>query len=63
KTAETMIVPGGYISLNPKIGKQFLYMKADEWKSWVLVYSPVLLKDVLAKDRFENWINLMHAAC
>ncbi|OAD67065.1 hypothetical protein PHYBLDRAFT_166755 [Phycomyces blakesleeanus NRRL 1555(-)] len=61
KTAETMIVPGGYTSLNSKIGKQFSYMKADEWKSWVLVYSPVLLKDVLAKDRFENWINFVDA--
>ncbi|OAD70943.1 hypothetical protein PHYBLDRAFT_63988 [Phycomyces blakesleeanus NRRL 1555(-)] len=61
KTAETMIVPGEYTSLNSKIGKQFSYMKADEWKSWVLVYSPVLLKDVLAKDRFENWINFVDA--
>ncbi|OAD65339.1 hypothetical protein PHYBLDRAFT_153589 [Phycomyces blakesleeanus NRRL 1555(-)] len=59
KTAETMIVSGRYISLNSKIGEQFSYMKADEWKSWVLVYSPVLLKDVLAKDRFENWINFV----
>ncbi|OAD71778.1 hypothetical protein PHYBLDRAFT_114208, partial [Phycomyces blakesleeanus NRRL 1555(-)] len=63
KTAETMIVPGGYTSLNSKIGKQFLYMKADESKSWMLVYLSVLLKDALAKNRFENWINFVDACC
>ncbi|OAD74310.1 hypothetical protein PHYBLDRAFT_167725 [Phycomyces blakesleeanus NRRL 1555(-)] len=37
KIAETMIVPGGYTSLNSKIGKQFLYMKADKlkFKNWI----------------------------
>ncbi|OAD74573.1 hypothetical protein PHYBLDRAFT_167977 [Phycomyces blakesleeanus NRRL 1555(-)] len=45
--AETMVVPMDYVVLKLKIGKGFPYMKADEWKSWVLVYLPILLKAIL----------------
>ncbi|OAD66238.1 hypothetical protein PHYBLDRAFT_152562 [Phycomyces blakesleeanus NRRL 1555(-)] len=54
KTAETMVIPGKYTALTKKIGKGFLYMKTDERKSWVLVYSPVLLKGVLLPNMFKN---------
>ncbi|OAD71067.1 hypothetical protein PHYBLDRAFT_171128 [Phycomyces blakesleeanus NRRL 1555(-)] len=42
KIAETMVLPRDYTTLTTKIGKGFSYMKVDEWKSWVLIYFPVL---------------------
>ncbi|OAD73074.1 hypothetical protein PHYBLDRAFT_71592 [Phycomyces blakesleeanus NRRL 1555(-)] len=36
KIAETMVLPRDYTKLISKIGKGFPYMKADDWKSWVL---------------------------
>ncbi|OAD68578.1 hypothetical protein PHYBLDRAFT_63514 [Phycomyces blakesleeanus NRRL 1555(-)] len=47
KIAETMVLLRDYTKLTSKTGKGFPYMKADDWKSWVLVYSPVLLHGVL----------------
>ncbi|KAG2191149.1 hypothetical protein INT47_012155 [Mucor saturninus] len=61
KIAETMVLPVGYSMLKTKIGKGFPRMKADEWKSWVLVYSPVLLKYVLPPANFANWIDFVDA--
>ncbi|KAG2192672.1 hypothetical protein INT47_009242 [Mucor saturninus] len=59
--AESMVVPTDYTILKTKISRGFPYMKADEWKSWVLVYSPVLLRDVLPLDKFKNWIDFVDA--
>ncbi|OAD76900.1 hypothetical protein PHYBLDRAFT_62915 [Phycomyces blakesleeanus NRRL 1555(-)] len=61
--AETMVVPMDYVVLKSKIRKGFPYMKADEWKSWVLVYSPILLKAVLPIEMFRNWISFVDACC
>ncbi|OAD73094.1 hypothetical protein PHYBLDRAFT_146407 [Phycomyces blakesleeanus NRRL 1555(-)] len=36
-------------------------MKADEWKSWVLVYSPVLLHGILPPLQFKNWMYFVDA--
>ncbi|OAD68354.1 hypothetical protein PHYBLDRAFT_173352 [Phycomyces blakesleeanus NRRL 1555(-)] len=59
--AETLVVPMDYVVLKSKIGKGFPYMKADERKSWVLVYSPILLKAVLPIEMFRNWISFVDA--
>ncbi|KAG2190754.1 hypothetical protein INT47_007247 [Mucor saturninus] len=61
KVAETMVLPVGYTMLKTKIGKGFPRMKADEWKSWVLIYSPVLLRPVLSGTKFKNWISFVDA--
>ncbi|OAD81234.1 hypothetical protein PHYBLDRAFT_138788 [Phycomyces blakesleeanus NRRL 1555(-)] len=56
-----MILPSDYTKLKTKIGKGFSHMKADEWKSWVLVYSPVLLKPVLLSNMFNGWMHYVKA--
>ncbi|OAD66189.1 hypothetical protein PHYBLDRAFT_175482 [Phycomyces blakesleeanus NRRL 1555(-)] len=61
KIADKMIVPRGYTALKSKIGKKFAFMKADERKSWVLIYSPVVLKSVLSSLHFNNWVDFVHA--
>ncbi|OAD65496.1 hypothetical protein PHYBLDRAFT_176088 [Phycomyces blakesleeanus NRRL 1555(-)] len=61
KIAETMVLPRDYTTLTTKIGKGFSYMKADKWKSWVLVYSPVLLHGILPPLQFKNWMYFVDA--
>lgn len=36
-------LPSGYESLNKKVIGNFANMKADNWKSWCLIYSPFVL--------------------
>ncbi|OAD65341.1 hypothetical protein PHYBLDRAFT_176253 [Phycomyces blakesleeanus NRRL 1555(-)] len=61
KAVEKVVLPPDYTSLGTKIAKGFPYMKADEWKSWCLVYSPVVLRDVLPLPEFKNWIEFVNA--
>ncbi|KAG2192673.1 hypothetical protein INT47_009243 [Mucor saturninus] len=59
--ANTITLPSEYASLTTKIAKGFPFMKADEWKSWCLIYSPVVLKGRLEDDLFANWIEFVDA--
>ncbi|OAD81216.1 hypothetical protein PHYBLDRAFT_161840 [Phycomyces blakesleeanus NRRL 1555(-)] len=59
--ANRMVLPVGYMTLKIKIGKKFPFMKADEWKSWCLIYSLVLLKTCLRDDLLGNWIHFVDA--
>ncbi|OAD65662.1 hypothetical protein PHYBLDRAFT_175843 [Phycomyces blakesleeanus NRRL 1555(-)] len=61
KIVENMTLPPDYTMLRSKISKGFPFMKADEWKSWCLVYSPVVLQGVLPKQKFENWMFFVNA--
>ncbi|OAD81252.1 hypothetical protein PHYBLDRAFT_72764 [Phycomyces blakesleeanus NRRL 1555(-)] len=61
KIADKMIVPRRYTALKSKIDKKIAFMKVDEWKLWVLVYSPVMLKSVLSSLHFNNWIDFVYA--
>ncbi|KAI9023011.1 hypothetical protein CLU79DRAFT_834983 [Phycomyces nitens] len=61
--ADTMELPSDYSSLKTKIARGFPFMKADEWKSWVLIYSPVVLKPVLLRQKFNSWMNFVDACC
>ncbi|OAD71012.1 hypothetical protein PHYBLDRAFT_171073 [Phycomyces blakesleeanus NRRL 1555(-)] len=61
KAVEKVVLPPDYMSLGTRIAKGFPYMKADEWKSWCLVYSPVVLRDVLPLSEFKNWIEFVNA--
>ncbi|OAD80847.1 hypothetical protein PHYBLDRAFT_61900 [Phycomyces blakesleeanus NRRL 1555(-)] len=38
-------------------------MKANKWKLWVLIYSPVVLKSVLSSLHFNNWIDFVYVCC
>ncbi|OAD65928.1 hypothetical protein PHYBLDRAFT_152955 [Phycomyces blakesleeanus NRRL 1555(-)] len=53
---EKMVLLLDYTVLKTKIAKGFPFIKADEWKLWCLIYSPVVLKDVLTPRMYKNWI-------
>ncbi|OAD66766.1 hypothetical protein PHYBLDRAFT_152036 [Phycomyces blakesleeanus NRRL 1555(-)] len=61
--AAMMILSSDYTKLKTKIGKDFSHIKADEWKSWILVYSPMLLKPVLLSNIFNGWMHYVKACC
>ncbi|KAG2215213.1 hypothetical protein INT45_013019, partial [Circinella minor] len=46
-----------YVSLKRKIvsGQGFSYMTADDWKSWCIVYSSVVLDGHVERRYLENW--------
>ncbi|OAD72407.1 hypothetical protein PHYBLDRAFT_169538 [Phycomyces blakesleeanus NRRL 1555(-)] len=61
--ANGIVVPCGYVHITKKIADGFSFMKADEWKSWCVIYSPFVLKHVLPAKNLKNWIFLLtHAA-
>ncbi|OAD65487.1 hypothetical protein PHYBLDRAFT_176081 [Phycomyces blakesleeanus NRRL 1555(-)] len=62
RLADGILVPPGYAVLSTKIESGFPYMKADEWQSWCLIYSLVVLKDALPEDDYKNW-TLFVKAC
>ncbi|OAD79047.1 hypothetical protein PHYBLDRAFT_164129 [Phycomyces blakesleeanus NRRL 1555(-)] len=62
RLADGILVPPGYAILSTKIESGFPYMKADEWQSWCLIYSLVVLKDALPEDDYKNW-TLFVKAC
>ncbi|OAD78060.1 hypothetical protein PHYBLDRAFT_141922 [Phycomyces blakesleeanus NRRL 1555(-)] len=61
KIVENMTLLPDYTMLRSKISKGFPFINADEWKSWCLVYSPVVLQGVLPKQKFENWMFFVNA--
>ena len=60
--ATTLLIPSEYdVIKSDKIVNKFSGMKAAEWKSWCLVYSPYLLYNVLSTEQFSNWMNFVNA--
>ncbi|KAL1927706.1 hypothetical protein VTP01DRAFT_3527 [Rhizomucor pusillus] len=62
KFAAGILIPPDMDPLsNGKLAIGFGSMKAAEWKSWCLVYSPFLLFHVLPRDHFRNWVLFVNA--
>ena len=61
--AEGMIIPPNFdlIKVLNLSRKGFSYMKAAEWKSWCLVYSPFLLVGLLDTAKLQNWMDFVNA--
>ncbi|OAD81280.1 hypothetical protein PHYBLDRAFT_138828 [Phycomyces blakesleeanus NRRL 1555(-)] len=59
--ADSIIIPLGITLLHNKIGRGFPFMKADKWKFWCLVYSPVLLAGRLPSEDLCDWMEFVHA--
>ncbi|OAD69156.1 hypothetical protein PHYBLDRAFT_149559 [Phycomyces blakesleeanus NRRL 1555(-)] len=59
--ANGVVVPPDYTRINKKIADGFSFMKADEWKSWCLIYSPFVLKRILPVKHLSNWMFFVNA--
>ena len=61
KEAGDIIMPAQCQPIGRKIANKFSDMKADEWKTWCLVLSPILLKGRLPISHKENWATFVQA--
>lgn len=51
-----------YCSIPRKFRLDAAYMTADEWHAWLLIFSSVVLADVLPTEHYNNWVKFV-AAC
>ena len=61
RVADTIVPPPDYVSLKRKIESGFSFMTADDWKSWVLVYSPIVLQGVIGVELLAHWLCFVDA--
>ncbi|KAG1439621.1 hypothetical protein G6F55_013690 [Rhizopus delemar] len=61
KEANDIILPAQYTPINQKIASDFSDLKADEWRTWCLALSPLLLKSRLPVRHKENWAKFVQA--
>ena len=56
------IVPDGMGRLPRRLTSHFGSFTADQWKNWIIIYSAILLFDVLVDEHFQCWLYFV-AAC
>ena len=61
RLADTVLAPPSHSSMKRKIVGRFADMKASDWKSWCLIYSPFVLYKILPNDEFMNWMHFVTA--
>ncbi|KAG1083805.1 hypothetical protein G6F42_022059 [Rhizopus arrhizus] len=61
KEANDIVLPAQYTPINQKIASNFSDLKADEWRTWCLALSPLLLKSRLPVRHKENWAKFVQA--
>ena len=49
--------------LPTKVASSFSGFTADQWKAWVLVFSPVVLKGILPTQHMHCWLIFVKACC
>ncbi len=59
--AKKIVVPPQYTTLGSKIAANFSGLKGDEYRSWTIVYSAILLKGRLVGEHMANWMRFVQA--
>ena len=59
---DKFIIPSGIGRIPYRISSGFSSFTADQWKHWTLIYSLVVLKDVLPENHYNCW-KLFVKAC
>ena len=55
------IVPRNVGRLPTHIKSNYLSFKASQWSSWTIIYSPILLKDILPHAHYKCWLLFVRA--
>ena len=61
RKARLFQVPAGVGRLPINISSNYGGFKADQWRTWITVYSPVLLKGILPNDHLQYWLIFVRA--
>ena len=56
------VVPNNTGRLPTHIKSNYLNFKAAQWSSWTVIYSPVLLKNILPTEHYKCWLLFVRAA-
>ncbi|KAI7902075.1 uncharacterized protein BX663DRAFT_80897 [Cokeromyces recurvatus] len=59
--AKKLIVPPQFTTISSKISANFSGFKGDEFRSWTIVYSAILLKGRLIGEHMMNWLRFVMA--
>lgn len=62
KRMHSFVVPDGVGRLPTNIGSTFASFTADQWKNWILIYSPILLRGLIGNEHWRCWM-LFVTAC
>uniref|UniRef100_A0A1X7VG54 Uncharacterized protein n=1 Tax=Amphimedon queenslandica TaxID=400682 RepID=A0A1X7VG54_AMPQE len=58
---DSCVVPSFFGRIPRKIASKFCNFKADQWKSWTLVFSVYALYNILGSVHLECWRKFVHA--
>ena len=61
RKADLFQVPLGVGRLPVNISSNYGGFKADQWRTWITVYSPVVLKGILPNDHLQCWLIFVRA--
>ena len=56
-------VPADIRRLPSRIASSYGAFTANQWKNWITIYSPVLLKDILPSEHFHCWLLYVRSVC
>lgn len=59
--AKLIQVPSGIGRLPTNISSNYGGFKADQWRTWITIYSPVLLKGILPNEHLQCWMIYVRA--
>lgn len=63
RRARLIKVPSEVGRLPTNISSNYGGFKADQWRAWITVYSPVVLKGILPPSHFLCWMVFVRACC
>lgn len=61
ESVDSFSVPNDIGRIPYKISSGFSSFKADQWCSWIVIYSPIVLKGILPHEDYEVWSLCRHA--
>ena len=61
KRSKVVVAPMKIGRLPLKMESNYCGFTADQWRNWVLVYSPIVLKDAIPSRIYSIWLNFVHA--
>ena len=61
QSVDSFSVPSDIGRITYKISSGFASFTADQWRSWIVIYSLIVLKDILPSEHYEVWCIFVQA--
>lgn len=60
-TIKNFAVPSNIGRLPVRLKSNHASFKASQWSSWILIYSPIVLKSILPNEHYQCWLLFVRA--